>query len=249
MSVALALLAAGCDGGRAAADETRRIALNGDLLVPLPASPDPLSLTTRSLRVTDERGRVLAHRATCEGAAVLVRLEIDAALLADPPRQVRVGVAGGASLFGLLTEDGDVLPARHATFPMRGALADRPEGGLFLALDASTANDARDASAESTVIVPDASAWTLFLQGVVDPAHLPPDALPLFPLVGGTEWPAVHAPFRWLVIGDASEVVLDLRGLPDPLRFRSRRTSLRSLGGRALEPRVELTLRHASGRR
>ncbi|MCB9897239.1 MAG: hypothetical protein H6825_04465 [Planctomycetes bacterium] len=238
----LALLAA-CGERSPGVAATRTVALNGAFVLRLEREPDPLTLTDDAVRVSDARGRILAARTRLDGPRLVIRLVVDAALLADPPRRVSVEVAAGPSLVGLAARDGGVMPPARAAFEVRPVLEDAPEGGLRLvAWEARPSAGGAVASSSSVVELPDGADLVLRFDGVLDPPSVTGDGVPLFPVRGEAELPAVRPGVRWSVVGTSSEVVLDLAGLELPVRLRTRRLALRSLAGRAPEPRLELLL-------
>ena len=263
MSWGLLVFLAGCgqhgaEGAGRDASRTEALALNGALVVHLAEEPDPLSVTTASVRVSDGSGRVLRALIGIEGHELVTHLVIDASLLRDPPDQVLVSVVGGVSLVGVCARDGSALPSVSTRFVMRAELEDAPGGALELRalarigaderaareipLPTSGIGSAADGPPDDVVLAGD-ERLALRFAGVLDPSLLEAQSVPLFPVGATGELPPVYPDSRWTVVGTASELVLDLTGLGGSLRFKSRRMTLRSLSGREVEPRVEFLVR------
>lgn len=84
-------------------------ALNAPLEIALGGPVDPLSVTPRSVRVTDAAGNELpCVRGTADGR-LTIALVLDAARLASPPARVRVALAGAPSVHAVRQVDGRPL--------------------------------------------------------------------------------------------------------------------------------------------
>jgi hypothetical protein len=214
-------------------DGTAPGSLNGALELRFDGPLQPSSVTPRSLRAWDGRGRLLDLDARVRGERLVLHVPVDEALLADPPRVVHLALAGDPSPHALGGRDG-----RRLAEPVELDLALPPhlaDGGGPPTL---TAVDGRPVSEAPRVLGP---TLKLTFEGVLDPATLRPGAFPLVPLVeGGLALAPVAARLDWRIVGPVTEVTLTPPAGAGRLQLETRRLAVRGLDGEPVEPLVVL---------
>lgn len=207
------------------------MALNSALVVGLDGTVDPLSVTAASVVAARDDGRPLASRMGAAAGQVVVELEVDEALLADPPDTVVVRLLGLPSPHAVSTLDGRRLAA-PATFRFRVTAALEPRGSAparLLDIDGH-------APAPGLEIVA-AGPLVIRLDGVLDPASLSPETCPLFPLENGL---VLSSPLRpavtWRCTGERFELRLGLGDQHGRFQLDLRRFGWRDLSGGIPEP-------------
>jgi len=225
-----------CDGAGSSTasvvDAGRRdVALNSPLEVSLDGPVDPLSLTAVSVTALGEDGRPLPARIGTSSGRVVLQLEVDRSLLADPPARVELRLLGLPSPHALRTLDGRRLAATtRVGFRVTGGLEPRgPSPALLLAMDGEPPGP--------LVELAPGRALALRFDGVLDPATLQPGDCPLFPLVNGLVLSTPVLPdVRWRCLGERFEVELGLAGQRGRFRLDLRRFGWRDLAGGIPEP-------------
>jgi len=197
---------------------------------------EPLAVTPVAVRVETDEGRALRVRRTVEGARLLLALDVDRALLEQPPGGLRVRLAGMPSPHALRGVDGVGL---EMAIQIDVRLQARLEGGADRARLVRVGGLPLGASAEWE----HGDTLVLEFSGVLDPESLLGEALPLFPLAEGLSLSPVFPRVDWIVSGDGTEVVLDLSDLPGPLALHWARVGWRGLDGMPPEAPSVVTLR------
>jgi len=232
-----AWLATGCDvtGELTLAAATESVPLNGALQILFTGGElDPLSVTPRSVRVTDGAGHALEHVTSVHGNTVDVHIVIDAALWEAPPRTARVVVSG--------------YPSPHALRDRTGARLDGPHTLAFQLRPALDADHApRLVSVERQALSPGLEVsftrrLQLVFEGAIDPASVRPEACPLAPRRAGLNLSPVLPDCRWRLVGDRFELELDVGESLGPLRLSTREFGLRGCNGVAPAPDARVDL-------
>ena len=233
--LALAAPACGHGGGLATAaiepPGRLEVALNSALTVALDGPVDPLSVTARSVSATREDGRPLAARIATSAGRVVVELEVDQALLGEPPPVVIVRLLGLPSPHAVATLDGRRLGAT-AGIAFRASAGLEPRGWTPARLVEVAGHPPRPELA-----LPAGEPLVLVLEGVLDPSTLEPEDCPLFPVEQGLVLPAPLLPeVRWRCVGERFELSLGLGGRRGRFQLDLRRFRWRDLAGGIPEP-------------
>ena len=192
---------------------------------------DPFSVTAASVSASRDDGRPLASRVGTSAGAIVVELEVDEALLADPPQAVVVRLLGLPSPHAVSTLDGRRLAA-PAQLRFRVTAALEPRGSSparLLELDGQPPRPGLLLEADGPVL--------LRLDGVLDPDSLRPVNCPLFPVENGLVLSTpVEPTVRWRCVGDRFELSLGLDGQHGRYQLDLRRFRWRDLSGGIPEP-------------
>ncbi|HZL99745.1 MAG TPA: hypothetical protein VFD43_05780 [Planctomycetota bacterium] len=207
------------------------MALNSDLELDLGGPVDPLSLTSASVSAWREDGRPLPAIVTTASGRIVLQLDVDEALLADPPAEVRVRLLGLPSPHALRTLDGRRLAgSAQAVFRVAGVLEPRgPSPARLVALDGLPPRPELELAPEGRIV--------LRFEGVLDPSTLGPGACPLFPMEQGLVLSTPIFPeARWRCTGERFELTLSLAGRRGRFQLDLRRVRWRDLAGGIPEP-------------
>ncbi len=214
-----------------------RLPANGQLVIELDEALDPASVDRLAVLVTDGGRREVEAEVGVAGGRVVVRPVVRPATLAHPADRLVVTLAGLPSPHALRTLSGRVLE-RTCTLevPLEPLLRD--DAGVAPRLVAVQGRP----PLSPAVPGPDGELLLEF-DGVLDPARLSPADCALRPRAGNLVLdPTVLPQVDWRCTGRRFE--LRLRVPPDggPLLLSLRRSGLRGLDGRPVEPALELEL-------
>ncbi len=207
-------------------------------MLELDEAVDPLSCDSLAVRVTDGAGHAVEVLVSVAGGRVVVWPVAGPAALARPADRLRVTLAG--------------LPSPHALRTLSGRALERTR-----TIEVSTEPRLRDAAAEaprlvavqgrppqSPVVLGPAGELVLEFEGVLDPARLSPADCALRPREGELVLdPTVLPVVDWSCVGRRFELRLHVPAGSGPLLLSLRRSGLRGLDGRPVEPPLELELR------
>jgi hypothetical protein len=233
----LSCLACGCDATGALAVEVAnaRVPLNGALQILVTGGQlDPLSVTPRSVRVTDADGQALEHVTSIHGNTLDVYIVIDEALWEAPPRVVQINVSG--------------YPSPHALRDRSGARLEHPDTLTFELQPSMDADHApRLVSVAGHAIAPGLEVsfsrrLQLVFEGAIDPDSVEPAACPLAQRRAGLNLSPVLPDCSWRLVGDRFELELDVGETLGDLRLSTRELGLRGCNGEAPVPNIRIDL-------
>lgn len=198
---------------------------------------DPLSAGPGSVRLLDAGGRPVPVSVAVEGGRVFVRPAVGPAELARPPARWTLEVAGGPSPLALRTLDGRRLGRGVAVGVEVEPRLDAGEEGPPRLVAVQGGPPGPEAA-----LAPDGSV-VLEFEGVLDPGRLRPADCALRPLEGGLELAPVEPEVDWTCRAQRCELRLRVPRGGGPLLLGLRRSGLRGLDGRGVEPALEIVLR------
>jgi hypothetical protein len=232
--------AAACEdpaGARLSSVSPDRLAANGQLVIELDAAVDPASVDRRAVRVSDGAGRVVEAEVGVAGGRVVVQPVVRPEALAAAPERLVVTLAGLPSPHALRTVSGAALERTQTVeSPLTAALLD--DSGVAPRLVAVQGRPPR-----SPAMAGPGGELVLEFDGVLDPARLSPADCALRPRAGQLVLdPTVLPQVDWRCVGRRFELRLRLPPDAGPLLLSLRRSGLRGLDGRPVEPALELLL-------
>ncbi|MHC5209657.1 MAG: hypothetical protein ACYTG2_02940 [Planctomycetota bacterium] len=199
---------------------------------------DPLRVTNEAVQVLGPDGRRLSVRCRVQSGRLVVELEVDAALLSDPPSTLEVALAGLPSVHALGTVDGRWLASATRLHVPVASPRLAPLGTPAV----------RVVSVGGHGIPPPSpirltGSLVLVFDGVLDPSTLGPGSCPLFPVEHGLVLGEPFDPLvSWRCTGRRFEVELDLSGARGRFELDLRQFRVRGLSGTAPEPALKTAL-------
>lgn len=214
-----------------------RLPANGQLVIELDEALDPASVDRLAVRVADGGRLEVEAEVGVAGGRVVVRPVARPASLARAADQLVVTLAGLPSPHALRTLSGRVLErTRTLEVPLEPLLRD--DAGAAPRLVAVQGRPPRSPAVPG----PDGELLLEF-DGVLDPARLSPADCALRPRAGQLVLdPTVQPQVDWRCVGRRFELRLRLPPEAGPLLLSLRRSGLRGLDGRPVEPALELLL-------
>jgi len=213
------------------------VPLNATLVVELDEALDPLAPGARSVRLEDLDGRAQPAEVAVEGGRLVVRPCVGPAELARPAAGWRLRLAGAPSPLALRTLGGRRLERGYALEVAvdPGLADDSGRAPRLVAVQGRAPQALAEVDAEGRVV--------LVFDGVLDPRALRPQDCPLRPLEGGLALDPVEPELDWSCCGRRFELRLRPPAGRGPLLLDLRRSGLRGLDGRAVDPPLAIELR------
>lgn len=198
-------------------------ALNEALTVEFSGALDPLSLTSRSVRVETADGRLLPVRVSAGATSLRVHLNVTEDLFRHPPTSLWVQLVGAPSIHALRSSSGQGLPTSE-----RLEVRCRPglvgEGVVRL-------RSVNGQGISSTGALHHEGSIRLLFDGVLDPGTVNSQSCPLFPVAAGLALKPFLPQTRWSLVGSECTVVLEVSPHAGPLELVWKRLGLRGLDG------------------
>jgi hypothetical protein len=214
-----------------------RLPANGQLVIELDEALDPASVDRLAVRVDDGGPSAVEAEVGVAGGRLVVRPVARPATLARAAERLVVTLAGLPSPHALRTLSGRALErTRVLEVPLEPVLRD--DAGVAPRLVAVQGRP----PLSPAVPAPDGELRLEF-DGVLDPSRLAPADCALRPRAGDLVLdPTVLPAVDWRCVGRRFELRLHVPPQAGPLLFSLRRSGLRGLDGRPVEPALELEL-------